>query len=65
MLNLPAGTRFADPLAELRRRFHDWHDPIPALLDATRTDAMLVARQFPEIGRLAFTYCYFTPASIV
>ncbi|MEV5515188.1 FAD-dependent monooxygenase [Streptomyces flaveolus] len=39
--DLPAGTRFADPLAELRRRFHAWHDPIPALLDATRADAVL------------------------
>ncbi|MEU9554227.1 FAD-dependent monooxygenase [Streptomyces fumanus] len=36
VLTLPARTRFADPLAELRRRFRDWHDPIPALLDATR-----------------------------
>jgi 2-polyprenyl-6-methoxyphenol hydroxylase-like FAD-dependent oxidoreductase len=36
VLTLPAGTRFADPLAELRRRFRDWHDPVPALLDATR-----------------------------
>ncbi|QEU96711.1 FAD-dependent monooxygenase [Streptomyces kanamyceticus] len=41
VLNLPAGTRFADPLAELRRRFHTWHDPIPALLDATRPQAVL------------------------
>ncbi|MBO8186375.1 FAD-dependent monooxygenase [Streptomyces spirodelae] len=41
VLNLPAGTRFADPLAELRRRFHNWHDPIPALLDATQTHAVL------------------------
>ncbi|MFB7654638.1 MULTISPECIES: FAD-dependent monooxygenase [unclassified Streptomyces] len=41
VLNLPAGTRFADPLAELRRRFHTWHDPIPALLDATRPEAVL------------------------
>ncbi|MER7468282.1 FAD-dependent monooxygenase [Streptomyces sp. NPDC097981] len=30
---LPAGTRSADPRAELRRRFGSWHDPIPALLD--------------------------------
>ncbi|MFD5623996.1 FAD-dependent monooxygenase [Streptomyces yangpuensis] len=30
---VPAGTRSADPLAELRRRFGAWHDPIPALLD--------------------------------
>ncbi|MFI5984502.1 FAD-dependent oxidoreductase [Streptomyces sp. NPDC051555] len=29
----PAGTRSADPRAELRRRFGAWHDPIPALLD--------------------------------
>lgn len=36
VLNLPAGPRFADPLAELRRRLRNWHDPIPALLDATR-----------------------------
>ncbi|MDF3294128.1 FAD-dependent monooxygenase [Streptomyces silvisoli] len=41
VLSLPAGTRFADPLAELRRRFHTWHSPIPALLDATRPSAVL------------------------
>ncbi|PBC75359.1 2-polyprenyl-6-methoxyphenol hydroxylase-like FAD-dependent oxidoreductase [Streptomyces sp. TLI_235] len=41
VLGLPAGTRFADPLAELRRRFHGWHDPIPALLDATRPGSVL------------------------
>ncbi|NEB08443.1 FAD-dependent oxidoreductase [Streptomyces coelicoflavus] len=41
VLNHPAGTRFADPLAELRRRFRTWHDPIPALLDATRPEAVL------------------------
>ncbi|MFF8259166.1 FAD-dependent oxidoreductase [Streptomyces virginiae] len=29
----PAGTRSADPRAELRHRFGSWHDPIPALLD--------------------------------
>ncbi|MGV9453813.1 FAD-dependent oxidoreductase [Streptomyces sp. NPDC003635] len=28
-------------LAELRRRFGDWHDPIPALLDATDEHAVL------------------------
>ncbi|WP_330293417.1 FAD-dependent oxidoreductase [Streptomyces sp. NBC_00576] len=33
---LPAGTRSADPRAELRRRFGSWHDPIPALLDRVR-----------------------------
>ncbi|MDG5802424.1 FAD-dependent monooxygenase [Streptomyces ossamyceticus] len=41
VLDMPAGTRFADPLAELRRRFGHWHDPIPALLDATRPAAVL------------------------
>ncbi|MFJ8011358.1 FAD-dependent monooxygenase [Streptomyces sp. NPDC096339] len=30
---VPAGTRSADPRAELRDRFGTWHDPIPALLD--------------------------------
>ncbi|MFE3637115.1 FAD-dependent monooxygenase [Streptomyces sp. NPDC059168] len=41
VLDLPAGTRFADPLTWLRRRFRTWHHPIPALLDATRPDAVL------------------------
>ncbi|MBB5117861.1 FAD-dependent oxidoreductase [Streptomyces eurocidicus] len=41
VLSVPAGTRYADPLAELRRRFHAWHDPIPALLDATRPEDVL------------------------
>ncbi|NEA97712.1 FAD-dependent monooxygenase [Streptomyces sp. SID13726] len=41
VLDLPEGTRFADPLAEVRRRFRDWHDPVPALLDATRPAAVL------------------------
>ncbi|WP_031073481.1 FAD-dependent monooxygenase [Streptomyces sp. NRRL S-118] len=41
VLGLPAGTRFADPLSELRRRFGTWHEPIPALLDATRPAAVL------------------------
>ncbi|AEW98419.1 FAD-dependent monooxygenase [Streptantibioticus cattleyicolor] len=41
VLTLPPGTRFTDPLAELRRRFRGWHDPIPALLDATTADAVL------------------------
>ncbi|MER7734612.1 FAD-dependent monooxygenase [Streptomyces erythrochromogenes] len=41
VLTLPARTRFADPLAELRRRFGGWHHPVPALLDATRPGAVL------------------------
>lgn len=28
-------------LAEIRRRFGDWHDPIPSLIDATDPDAVL------------------------
>ena len=39
VLNSPPGTRHTDALAEMRRRFSGWHDPIPALLDATRPDA--------------------------
>ncbi|MFD0266276.1 FAD-dependent oxidoreductase [Streptomyces sp. NPDC127106] len=33
---VPAGTRSADPRAELLERFGTWHDPIPALLDRVR-----------------------------
>ncbi|MEN3360518.1 MAG: hypothetical protein V7637_4500 [Mycobacteriales bacterium] len=35
------GTRYGDDLAEVRRRTGHWHEPIPALLAATRTDAVL------------------------
>jgi 2-polyprenyl-6-methoxyphenol hydroxylase-like FAD-dependent oxidoreductase len=35
------GTRYVDDHAELRRRVGDWHDPIPALLDATTPEAIL------------------------
>ncbi|MFF9803899.1 FAD-dependent monooxygenase [Streptomyces coeruleorubidus] len=41
VLNSPPGVRHRDALAELRRRFGTWHDPIPALLAATRSDAVL------------------------
>ncbi|MFF9312006.1 FAD-dependent monooxygenase [Streptomyces sp. NPDC014748] len=41
VLNAPPGVRYADPLAALRRRFAGWHDPIPALLAATRPEAVL------------------------
>lgn len=41
VLNAPAGTRFPDPLAEVRRRCGGWHAPIPALLAATRPEAVL------------------------
>ncbi|WP_174315819.1 FAD-dependent monooxygenase, partial [Streptomyces sp. CB01881] len=41
VLNAPAGVRYPDPLAEVRRRFAGWHEPIPALLAATRPEAVL------------------------
>ncbi|MGW3210187.1 FAD-dependent monooxygenase [Streptomyces sp. NPDC001135] len=41
VLTTPAGVRHADPLGMLRRRFGGWHDPIPALLDATRPEDVL------------------------
>ncbi|MFE2351045.1 FAD-dependent monooxygenase [Kitasatospora cineracea] len=41
VLALPAGTRFADPLAELHRRFGHWHEPVPTLLAATRPGDVL------------------------
>ncbi|MET8624293.1 FAD-dependent monooxygenase [Kitasatospora sp. NPDC004669] len=40
-LNAPAGVRYRDSLAEVRRRFARWHDPIPALLAATRPEDVL------------------------
>ncbi|MEU4315546.1 FAD-dependent monooxygenase [Nocardia sp. NPDC024068] len=39
MSNAPAGSRTG--LDRLRERFAHWHDPIPALLDAARPDAVL------------------------
>ncbi|MFI1332176.1 FAD-dependent monooxygenase [Streptomyces sp. NPDC020845] len=41
VLNSPPGLRPVDALAALRHRFGGWHDPIPALLEATRPDAVL------------------------
>ncbi|WP_225804740.1 FAD-dependent monooxygenase [Streptomyces sp. NK15101] len=41
VLNSPPGVRHPDPLTVLRRRFRDWHEPIPALLAATRPEAVL------------------------
>ncbi|MFB7590093.1 FAD-dependent monooxygenase [Streptomyces sp. NPDC056169] len=41
VLGSPPGVRYPDALAAMRDRFADWHDPIPALLDATRPDAVL------------------------
>ncbi|MFF1510194.1 FAD-dependent monooxygenase [Streptomyces sp. NPDC058326] len=41
VFNSPAGVRHADTLAVIRRRFEGWHDPIPALLDATDPRAVL------------------------
>jgi 2-polyprenyl-6-methoxyphenol hydroxylase-like FAD-dependent oxidoreductase len=41
VLNSPPDVRHSDPLAVVRRRFRGWHDPIPALLDATRPGDVL------------------------
>ncbi|WP_030243798.1 FAD-dependent monooxygenase [Streptomyces sp. NRRL S-350] len=41
VLNAPAGVRYRDPLAEVRRRFARWHEPVPSLLAATRPEAVL------------------------
>ncbi|MGW2870133.1 FAD-dependent monooxygenase [Kitasatospora sp. NPDC001225] len=41
VLNAPAGVRYRDPLAEVRRRFAPWHEPIPSLLATTRPEAVL------------------------
>ncbi|MFJ9870314.1 FAD-dependent monooxygenase [Streptomyces sp. NPDC101165] len=41
VLNSPPGVRHTDPLGMLRDRFRSWHEPIPALLEATRPEAVL------------------------
>ncbi|MEU7115458.1 FAD-dependent monooxygenase [Streptomyces sp. NPDC046182] len=61
VLNSPAGVRYDDPLAEIRGRFAGWHEPVPALLGATRPDAVLhhdiheLATPLPSfvVGRVA------------
>lgn len=40
-LNAPPGRRYDDDLAELRRLFGGWHEPIPELMDATRPGTVL------------------------
>ncbi|MFJ5226245.1 FAD-dependent monooxygenase [Streptomyces sp. NPDC088400] len=41
VLSSAPGVRHADALAAMRRRFGTWHDPIPVLLAATRSGAVL------------------------
>ncbi|TQF02463.1 FAD-binding protein [Kitasatospora acidiphila] len=41
VLNSPSGVRYPDPLAVLAERFRDWHQPVPALLAATRPQDVL------------------------
>ncbi|MBO2454430.1 FAD-dependent monooxygenase [Actinomadura barringtoniae] len=38
---MPAGQRNDDELTEMKRRFNNWHAPIPALLAATSPDAVM------------------------
>ncbi len=40
-VNAPAGGRADDEMAEVRRIFGAWHDPIPRLMDATPDSAVL------------------------
>lgn len=57
----PRGERSSDEMAEVRRRFGSWHDPIPELLDATdpaevlRHDLFQLASDLPGYvrGRVA------------
>ncbi|MCD2443272.1 FAD-dependent monooxygenase [Agromyces sp. SYSU K20354] len=55
--SLPEATRFDDEFAEVRRRFEEWHAPIPALLDATHPASVLrhdihdLARPLPTFVR--------------
>lgn len=40
-VNAPQGERAADEMAEVRRIFGDWHDPIPRLMEATPAGSVL------------------------
>ncbi|GIJ31480.1 FAD-dependent monooxygenase [Micromonospora sediminimaris] len=40
-ITAPPGRQAVDELAEVRERFGRWHDPVPALLAATRPDDVL------------------------
>lgn len=42
VLGAPAGSHREDTLADLRARFGHWHDPIPAVLEATRPESLLL-----------------------
>ncbi|WP_328767873.1 FAD-dependent monooxygenase [Streptomyces sp. NBC_00286] len=61
VLNSPPGVRHTDALAAMHRRFGTWHDPIPALLEATRPDAVL----HHDIHELATPLPTFTAGRIV
>ncbi|MBX6751641.1 MAG: FAD-dependent monooxygenase [Micromonosporaceae bacterium] len=56
--NLPAGERAGDELAELRARFADWHEPIPAFLRAANSVLRHDIYELPDLpsfvrGRVA------------
>lgn len=58
--SVPAGSAYADPRGELRRRFGDWHDPIPELIELSREvlqhDVYDLAKPLPayHAGPVAF-----------
>ncbi|MFD7610007.1 FAD-dependent monooxygenase [Streptomyces sp. NPDC059828] len=61
VIKAPPGIRHADTLAAMRSRFGHWHDPIPALLDATLPDAVL----HHDIHELATPLPAFTAGRVV
>ncbi|WP_163512747.1 FAD-dependent monooxygenase [Fodinicola acaciae] len=58
--NMPAGSAYDDPRGELKRRFGDWHDPIPQLIEVAdnvlQHDVYDLARPLPayHAGPVAF-----------
>lgn len=61
VLNSPPGIRHTDALAAMCRRFDGWHDPIPALLAATRSKDVL----HHDIHELATSLPAFTAGRVV
>lgn len=54
-VDAPEGARSADELGDLRRRFRDWHDPIPALLASARPEDVL-RHDLYELGKPLRTF---------
>ncbi|MBD0420586.1 FAD-dependent monooxygenase [Streptomyces sp. TRM S81-3] len=61
VLRTAPGVRHEDSLGAVRRRFGDWHEPIPALLEATRPEDVL----HHDVNELAVPLPSYTAGRVV